>query len=179
MIIIQRLPAIFTVCQSKRAGTFAVSNRDTRGTTVVHHFPTASGKLLVAFLVLVFSSTLFAASNDDIIARIAPAGSVCVIGAACAGGTTVTSTTGSSGAEDPTQVYNTYCVACHGSGANNAPIMGDSVAWQPRLDKGIDTLYQNAINGFNNGAMPPKGLCMGCSNETIQATVDYILSALQ
>lgn len=145
---------------------------------MVHHFPTALGKLLAAFLVL-FSSTLFAASDDDIIARIAPAGSVCVIGATCAGGMTVTSATGSIGAEDPTQVYNTYCVACHGSGANNAPITGDSASWQPRVDKGIDTLYQNAINGFNNGAMPPKGLCMGCSNETIQATVDFILSALQ
>ena len=145
---------------------------------MVHQSLTTSGKWLAAVLVLVSSGTLFAASDDDIIARIAPAGSVCVIGDACAGGATVASAAGG-GAEDPTQVYNTYCVACHGTGANNSPIMGDAAAWQPRVDKGLGTLYENAINGFNNGAMPPKGLCMGCSNETIQATVDYILSALQ
>jgi cytochrome c5 len=57
--------------------------------------------------------------------------------------------------------------------------MGDAVAWQPRIDKGLDVLYQNSINGFNNNAMPAKGLCMSCSDEDIQATVDYILSAGQ
>ena len=128
------------------------------------------------------SASLFAASNDasfnDIIARIAPPGSVCVIGDACAGGATAP-VAGGSGTEDPMQVYNTFCVACHGTGANNSPIMGDAAAWQPRIEKGIDTLYENAINGFNNNTMPPKGLCMNCSDETIRATVDYILAEVQ
>jgi cytochrome c5 len=40
-------------------------------------------------------------------------------------------------------------------------------------------LYESAINGFNNGAMPPKGLCMDCTNEEIQATVDHIVGMSQ
>lgn len=146
---------------------------------MVKHLLTTSGKWLVAALALVISGTLVAASDDDIIARIAPAGSVCVIGDSCAGGATVASASGGSGPQDPMQVYNTYCVACHGTGANNSPIMGDAAAWQPRLQKGMDTLYESAINGFNNNTMPPKGLCMACSDDTIRATVDYILSEVR
>jgi cytochrome c5 len=134
---------------------------------------------LFTLLVLVASSTAFAASSDDVISRIAPVGTVCLIGDSCAGNTTVTVAGNGGGSQDPEQIYNTYCVACHGSGVNNSPIMGDAVAWQPRIDKGLDVLYQNAINGFNNNVMPAKGLCMSCSDEDLQATVDYILSAGQ
>lgn len=137
-----------------------------------------SGKWLIAAVLLVFSGTLLAATNDDIVKRIAPAGSVCLVGEACASGVTV-AMAGGSGPQDPQQIYNTYCIACHGSGANNSPIMGDAAAWQPRVEKGLDTLYQNAISGFNNMAMPAKGLCMDCSEDAVKATVDYILSALQ
>lgn len=143
-----------------------------------------SGKGLLTTLltaaVLILPGLLWAASdNEDIIRRIAPAGSVCIVGDACAGSATVGSAGGSGGPQDPEQIYNTYCVACHGTGANNAPVMGDAEAWQPRIDKGMDTLYESALNGFNNGAMPPKGLCMDCSEDAIKATVDYIVSAAQ
>lgn len=139
-------------------------------------------KSLIALTVLVLSGALFAASSEsvdqDIIARIAPAGSVCLIGDSCAGTASVAAgSTG--GSQDPQQIYNTYCVACHGTGANNSPIMGDGAAWQPRIDKGLDELYLNAINGFNNNTMPAKGLCMNCSDDEVRATVDYILSSVQ
>lgn len=148
---------------------------------VARGFRFSSGKWLVTGLVLVFSGTLLAASddNDDIIARIAPPGSVCLVGESCASGITTASVGGSGGPEDPVQIYNTYCIACHGTGANNSPVMGDAAAWEPRLEKGIETLYENAINGFNNGAMPVKGLCMNCSDDAIKATVDHILSEVQ
>jgi len=143
-----------------------------------------SGKAIITTIltaaVLMLPGILSAASdNDDIIRRIAPAGDVCVIGDACAGSATVASSGSGGGPEDPEQIYNTYCMACHATGANNAPVMGDAEAWKPHIDKGIDTLYQSALNGFNNGAMPPKGLCMDCSEEAIKATVDYIISAVQ
>lgn len=138
-----------------------------------------SDKWLVTLAVLAFSGAASAASNEDIIERISPVGSVCLIGDACAGGATVASAGSGNGPQDPEMIYNTYCVACHGTGANDSPIMGDAEAWAPRLDKGIDTLYENAINGFNENAMPAKGLCMACSDEAVRATVDYILSAVQ
>lgn len=135
---------------------------------------------ILTAVVLVLPGILSAASdNDDIIRRIAPAGDVCVIGDPCAGSATTASAGGGGGPQNPEQIYNTYCMACHATGANNAPIRGDAEAWQPRIEKGVDVLYQSALNGFNNGAMPPKGLCMNCSEDDIKATVDYILSAVQ
>ena len=129
-------------------------------------------------MLMLLPGVLFAASEEEqIIQRIAPAGTVCLIGDSCAGGATVASA--GAGAQSPEQVYNTFCTACHTTGANNAPVRGDAAAWQPRTEKGLDTLYQNAISGFNNNAMPAKGLCMSCSDDDIKATVDFILSALQ
>ena len=75
------------------------------------------------------------------------------------------------------EIYQTYCVACHSTGVPGAPQLGDAAAWDARVKKGKATLYTNAVNGLN--AMPPKGLCMSCSDEDIQAAVDYIISSSQ
>jgi cytochrome c5 len=136
-----------------------------------------AGKLLMVLLVLV-SSFGSAAVEDEIRARLQPAGEVCVIGDACAAGLSL-GAAGGGAAKDPETVYNSFCMACHGTGANNAPIFGNVEAWAPRIAKGIDALYESALNGFNNGAMPPKGLCMDCSEDEIKATVDHIVAASQ
>ena len=75
------------------------------------------------------------------------------------------------------QVYNSNCLACHGTGAAGAPKLGDVAAWAPRIAAGMDSLIANAVNGLN--AMPPKGLCMSCSDEELQATVEYMVSKSQ
>lgn len=80
---------------------------------------------------------------------------------------------GSSAARSSEQIYNTYCMACHTTGAAGAPKIGDAADWNTRMEKGIDTVYSHAINGFN--AMPPKGTCADCSDDEIKATIDYIL----
>ena len=144
--------------------------------------PSVTARWLMATLAPFLSGAVLAAEaadHSDIIERIAPVGSVCLVGDPCAGSVGVAAVAGGGANQNPEQVYNTYCVACHGSGANNSPIMGDAAAWQPRIDKGMEELYLNAINGYNNNAMPAKGLCMGCTDEEVRATVDYILSALQ
>ncbi|KAA0010290.1 cytochrome c5 family protein [Billgrantia pellis] len=74
---------------------------------------------------------------------------------------------------DGEAVYNQACMACHMTGAAGAPIRGDEAAWADRLEKGIDTLYAHAIEGF--GAMPPKGGQMGLSDEDVQAAVDFMV----
>ena len=71
------------------------------------------------------------------------------------------------------QVYQQVCSACHTAGVLNAPKPGDTVAWEPRLAKGLDTVYANAINGI--GAMPPKGGRVDMSDEAIKAAVDFLL----
>lgn len=109
--------------------------------------------------------------QQEMEARIKPAGSVCLEGdSSCGAG----SASAVDGAKSPEQIYNTYCMACHTTGAAGAPKIGDAAAWKERVAKGMDTVYANAINGFK--AMPAKGLCTTCSDDEIKDTVDYILS---
>ncbi len=43
--------------------------------------------------------------------------------------------------------------------------------------KGNATLVKHAIEGFN--AMPPKGMCMDCSDDEIKAAVEYMVEQSQ
>ena len=52
-------------------------------------------------------------------------------------------------------------------------MLGDAEAWNERLEKGMDQVLANAINGV--GAMPARGLCMSCSDDNLQALIDYMI----
>jgi cytochrome c5 len=71
------------------------------------------------------------------------------------------------------QAFTQVCSACHATGVNGAPKIGDHAAWGPRIAQGKDTLYKDAIAGKGN--MPPKG---GTTwpDATIRMAVDYMLS---
>lgn len=114
-------------------------------------------------------------SERATVERIKPIGSVCVEGKECAGVTASAAAPAAGGApRSGEQIYNASCAGCHGAGVMGAPKMGDKGSWAKHVAKGKDTLYKHAISGFN--AMPPKGMCMTCSDAEIKATVDYILS---
>jgi len=133
---------------------------------------------LVAAVVGLFQATgALAALEDQVRARLQSPAEVCVVGDECAAGLTLPGA--ADGPTDPETVYTTFCSACHNTGLNNAPKLADAEAWEPRVAKGIDALYESAVNGFNNGAMPPKGTCMSCSNDVLHATVDYMLGSLE
>ena len=68
--------------------------------------------------------------------------------------------------------YNKTCSICHGSGVANAPKFGDAAQWQPRLAKGTDALLASVKNGLN--AMPPRGMCMDCSDADYKALIDFM-----
>ena len=74
---------------------------------------------------------------------------------------------------DGEATYNQACMACHMTGAAGAPIRGNADHWAPRLEKGIDTLYDHAINGFQ--AMPPKGGQLNLSDDEVKAAVDHMV----
>ncbi|AQS40367.1 Cytochrome C oxidase, cbb3-type, subunit III [Shewanella psychrophila] len=78
-------------------------------------------------------------------------------------------------ARDAQEIYNKTCAACHAAGAAGAPKTGDVAAWRPRLDKGMPALLASANNG--TGAMPPKGLCMDCTDEEFTALIKYMSTA--
>lgn len=115
-------------------------------------------------------------SERATIDRIKAVGSVCVEGKECAGAPVAAAAApvaaaGGAGRSGDA-VYNASCSACHGTGAAGAPKVGDKGAWGPRIAQGKATLYQHALNGIR--AMPPKGMCMTCSDDEIKAAVDYM-----
>jgi cytochrome c5 len=71
------------------------------------------------------------------------------------------------------QAYTKVCSACHGSGVNGAPKIGDHAAWGPRIAQGKDALYTHALAGKGN--MPAKG---GTTwpDATVRMAVDYMVS---
>jgi cytochrome c5 len=78
-------------------------------------------------------------------------------------------------ASDGKKIYDTTCVACHGTGLAGAPKLGDKAAWAPRLKAGMPTVYEIALKG--KGAMPPKGGNMSLSDADVKAAVDYMVNA--
>lgn len=74
-------------------------------------------------------------------------------------------------------VYQSACTACHGAGIAGAPKTGDKAAWEPRIAKGMDTLVQHAVEGFQGeaGYMPPKGGNPALSDEQVRMAVEYLV----
>ena len=80
-------------------------------------------------------------------------------------------------------VYDGLCVNCHGVAAlaSMIPQTGDVTAWTARIEKGNDTLYDHAINGFVGelGMMPGKGGNIKLSDDEVKAAVDYMVQQVQ
>jgi len=78
---------------------------------------------------------------------------------------------------DPEARYMAACFACHSTGAAGAPRVspGNAEEWEPRLEKGIDAIVENTVNGM--GTMPPKGLCFDCTPEDLRAIVEYMIES--
>ncbi|HEX4910813.1 MAG TPA: c-type cytochrome [Permianibacter sp.] len=81
----------------------------------------------------------------------------------------------SSGPRSGEQVYNGACAGCHAAGVAGAPKLGDKAAWAPRIKTGDDALWNSLMNGKN--AMPPKGMCMDCSEDELKAVLAYVVDA--
>lgn len=75
-------------------------------------------------------------------------------------------------------LFNTTCVACHGTGIAGAPKVGDKSVWAPRLAQGNNVLYDHAIKGFQGkaGVMPAKG-GSSAPDADVKAAVDYMVAA--
>ncbi|MEP5567112.1 MAG: c-type cytochrome [Halioglobus sp.] len=118
--------------------------------------------------------------NDDQRAameeRLKPVGEVCLQGDADCGGAATTASSGPRSGED---VYNAACMACHATGAGGAPLYADVAAWADRIAKGTEALYVSGIQGVPGTGMIAKGGCMNCSDEEIEAAVDYMIAGSQ
>jgi len=80
----------------------------------------------------------------------------------------------SGGKPDGKKIYDASCMACHATGAANAPKLGDKAAWAQRLKAGTAAMIRTATTG--KGAMPPKGGNASLTDAELRAAVEYIIS---
>jgi cytochrome c5 len=73
------------------------------------------------------------------------------------------------------QVVAAACGTCHESGAGGAPKVGDWAAWKPRIEKGLNTLYESAITG--HGGMPARGGMAKLTDAEIKRAIEYMFNA--
>lgn len=75
-------------------------------------------------------------------------------------------------------LYNSACVACHGTGVAGAPKLADKAAWAPRIQQGNAVLYEHALKGFQGkaGVMPPKG-GSSAPDADVKAAVDFMVAS--
>ncbi len=75
--------------------------------------------------------------------------------------------------------YMAVCNSCHNAAvapALAAPGVGDKAAWADRVAKGMDALYNTAINGSTvNPVMMPRG-GSSLSDDQLKAVVDYMVA---
>lgn len=71
-------------------------------------------------------------------------------------------------------VVDKVCIACHGTGANGAPKIGDKKAWKARASKGLSGLTKNALQGIRK--MPPHGGQPGLSDLDIARAITYMVN---
>jgi cytochrome c5 len=78
------------------------------------------------------------------------------------------------GADKGKAIYDTTCMVCHAAGIAGAPKFGDKAAWAPRIQTGVDALYNSSLKGKN--AMPPKGGNAGLPDADVKAAVDFMVA---
>jgi cytochrome c5 len=73
------------------------------------------------------------------------------------------------------EVVDATCAACHASGANGAPKIGDATAWKARASQGLAALTEHALKGIRN--MPAHGGNPGISDIEIERAITYMVNA--
>lgn len=84
------------------------------------------------------------------------------------------------GKRDGAFIFANVCSQCHAAdavGQPTSPKFEDKAAWAPRIAKGFEALTHDAINGFNNGAMPARGGRPDLTDEEVARAVAYMANA--
>jgi cytochrome c5 len=166
-----------------------VSNNESSDTQFFNSFSVVLG-ILILFAIILFGVARSMGADTqgeavlleplhlkDVRDNIAPFAHVAIAGQDNSALAVATTPAGAApGADVPTtgeQAFTKVCSACHATGINGAPKIGDHAAWGPRIAQGKDTLYKDAIAG--KGSMPPKG-GTNWPDATIRMTVDYMIS---
>lgn len=80
------------------------------------------------------------------------------------------------------EVWLGTCAACHTSDFAGAPEVTDREAWAPRLQQGMEVLYEHALKGLHGEKgteMPPRGGNPSLSDEQVKSAVDYMVALVK
>ena len=72
------------------------------------------------------------------------------------------------------EIVEKVCAACHATGAQGAPRIGDKQAWGRRSEQGLTALTKNALNGIRK--MPPHGGQRSLSDLDIRRAITYMVN---
>lgn len=72
------------------------------------------------------------------------------------------------------EVVDTVCIACHGTGKDGAPRIGNSAEWSKHAAQGLNAMTRNAITGVRK--MPAHGGQGGLTDLEISRAVSYMVS---
>jgi len=78
-------------------------------------------------------------------------------------------------------VWSGTCIECHSTGLGGAPLIGNEALWRPRAEKGIEVLYEHAMQGFygDAGEMPARGGNAKLTDEEVKLAVRFMVSRIQ
>ncbi|MGC6427226.1 MAG: c-type cytochrome [Akkermansiaceae bacterium] len=76
-------------------------------------------------------------------------------------------------------VYMAECSGCHNEGEEGAPALTKAKEWAERETKGMATLFDHAINGFDgyDGEMPARGGTPSLTDEEVKNAVTFMIKA--
>ena len=77
------------------------------------------------------------------------------------------------------QTYQRFCISCHSSGISGAPPVGNAQAWAPRIAQGDEVLLQRTVEGMPSAGMPPRGMCIACTDQELLDAIHYMTSRSQ
>jgi cytochrome c5 len=72
------------------------------------------------------------------------------------------------------EVVESVCAACHATGVNGAPKIGDAKAWEARARRGLSSLTATALEGVRK--MPPHGGSMSLNDIEIKRGITYMVN---
>jgi cytochrome c5 len=72
------------------------------------------------------------------------------------------------------QVVDEQCAACHATGRDGAPKIGDTKAWARRADAGLSALTASALTGVRK--MPPHGGKLNVTDLEIERAIAYMVN---
>ncbi len=72
------------------------------------------------------------------------------------------------------EVVEQVCAGCHATGANGAPKIGDTKAWEPRSKRGLSKLTATALEGVRK--MPPHGGSLAVNDIELKRAITYMVN---